>query len=192
MAHWFTADPHFFHHNILRFCKRPFANVEEMNNTIVANLRTAVKPTDHLWILGDLTMDKNKDKERVQTLFRQIPGKKHLIIGNHDRAPWVRHDLPWESVQEVLHTSLENRRVTLCHYPMVTWPGVRHGALMLFGHVHNNWKGSRNCVNVGVDVWDFRPVCLDEIAARAETLPPNPIWETAEPGLPSIAPNTPA
>ena len=183
MAHWFTADPHFFHHNIIRFCKRPFTNVDEMNTTIIDNIRAVVKPSDTLWIIGDLTMNKNKDKEQVKSLFRQIPGKKNLITGNHDR-PWVSEELKWEGVYDILHTNIEGQPVSLCHYPLVTWPKVRHGSLMLFGHVHNNWAGSRQCVNVGVDLWDFRPVRLDEIKARSETLPPNPIWEQAEPDTP--------
>ena len=32
---WFTSDTHFSHANIIRFCKRPFADVEEMNEYII-------------------------------------------------------------------------------------------------------------------------------------------------------------
>ena len=61
---------------------------------------------------------------------------------------------------------------------MLTFPG----ALQLFGHVHDNWRGRRNSVNVGVDVWDFRPVSLPEIMARAARLPVNAHWNKIEPG----------
>jgi len=67
-------------------------------------------------------------------------------------------------------------RLTMCHHPMITFPGARHGALQLFGHMHQNWKGSRNSVNVGVDVWDFRPVAVPDILNRPQTLPVNPLW----------------
>jgi calcineurin-like phosphoesterase family protein len=53
--------------------------------------------------------------------------------------------------------------------------------LQLFGHVHNNCPGTRNSVNVCVDVWEFRPVSLAEIKRRAATLPVNPLWSTVEP-----------
>lgn len=70
---------------------------------------------------------------------------------------------------------------TLCHYPMITWHHARKGALQLFGHVHNNWKGSNNSFNVGVDVWDFMPVSINDIARRAKTLPKNKHWDDVEP-----------
>lgn len=65
---------------------------------------------------------------------------------------------------------------------MITFPGARRGGLQLFGHVHQNWTGTRNSVNVGVDVWDFRAVTLPEIEARAATLPVNRHWDEVEPG----------
>ena len=52
--------------------------------------------------------------------------------------------------------------------------------MQLFGHVHHRWMGSRNSVNVGVDVWGYRPVQLDEIKERAKTLPPNKHWPDVE------------
>ncbi len=71
--------------------------------------------------------------------------------------------------------------MTLCHYPMITWNHARKGALHLFGHVHGNWRGSTNAVNVGVDVWDYYPVSLREAAAHAKTLPQNRHWKDVEP-----------
>lgn len=66
-------------------------------------------------------------------------------------------------------------------YPMLTWNHVRRDALMMFGHVHDNWQGHRNCVNVGVDVWDFKPVRFEDIAARGAALPVSPHWTAVEP-----------
>lgn len=66
-----------------------------------------------------------------------------------------------------------DQRFVLCHYPMITWHHARRGAVQLFGHIHNNWLGSQNAVNIGVDVWDFAPTQAGDILRRAKTLPVN-------------------
>jgi calcineurin-like phosphoesterase family protein len=34
---------------------------------------------------------------------------------------------------------------------------------MLCGHVHEAWKRHVRVINVGVDVWDFYPVSVDQL-----------------------------
>jgi calcineurin-like phosphoesterase family protein len=182
MTIWYTADLHFGHENVIEFCDRPFKTVEEMDTTLLANMRKRVKKGDEIWILGDFAFGpRAKDRFYLSYLFGKIPcNKRHLVIGNHDAQPIL--DLPWTSVNnlvEVRDGSLKQNN-TLCHYPMVTWNHSRRGALQLFGHVHGNWMGSRNSVNVGVDVWDYYPVTINEIEARGRDLPVSPHWIDAE------------
>jgi calcineurin-like phosphoesterase family protein len=37
------------------------------------------------------------------------------------------------------------------------------GSWLLHGHVHNLWKVKDKMINVGVDVWDYKPVSVDQI-----------------------------
>ena len=180
--HWFPADPHFSHHRIIGFCGRPFPDVATMDAQLLAECRSRVGPDDDLWVLGDFTAGSLTDAQRrkVRGIFHALPGRKHLIRGNHDED-WIC-DLPWDSVSETADIVVDKRRLFLCHYPMITWPGARHNGLQLFGHVHQNWRGSRNSVNVGVDVWNFRPVTLPEIERRAAELSVNAHWDQVEPG----------
>jgi calcineurin-like phosphoesterase family protein len=90
--------------------------------------------------------------------------------------------VPWASVHDIMSVQDGDRWFVLCHYPMLTWNHARRGAIQLFGHVHDNWRGSRNAVNVGVDVWDFRPVQAADILRRARMLPVNKHWADVEPG----------
>jgi calcineurin-like phosphoesterase family protein len=154
-----------------------------MDATLIENMWNVVGPEDHLWILGDFAFGaKAKDPAYLEAIFLQLPGaEKHLIVGNHDLAPTL--ELPWTSVSQMveLKDGASGPANTLCHYPMITWNHARKGALQLFGHVHNNWKGSNNSVNVGVDVWDFMPVSINDIARRAKTLPKNKHWGDVEP-----------
>jgi calcineurin-like phosphoesterase family protein len=182
MVNFYTADPHFGHEAILRFENRPFSSIEEMDETMLANLKKALGSRDTLYILGDFVWAKSHEEDRVRKLLRAIPGKKVLVTGNHD-PHWVTHLPEWGAVHEMIEVKEDGQRLTLCHYPLITWPGVRYGALCAFGHVHGNWRGSRGCVNVGVDVFDFKPVTLFEIRKRSRELQVNPLLAKLEPGF---------
>ncbi|WP_420397094.1 hypothetical protein [Nioella sp.] len=50
------------------------------------------------------------------------------------------------------------------------------------GQEDDQWPGSRNSINVGVDQWDFRPVQLADIRRRAARLDLNKHWSDVESG----------
>lgn len=181
---WYCADPHFGHDAIVEFCNRPFKNADEADEAILRNLHERVGPDDQLWLLGDFALGRRKlDKTWLREMFDRLPGAEHhLIVGNHDDE--IIQSLPWTTVSQIAEVRDGTKRQfnTLFHYPMHTWNHARRGAYCLFGHVHDNWLGTRNCVNVGLDVWDFYPVSFDEIERRSKTLPVNKHWHEVEPG----------
>ena len=52
---WFTADSHISHRNIIKYCKRPFSDVEEMNETLISNWNKVVGKDDFVFHLGDFS-----------------------------------------------------------------------------------------------------------------------------------------
>lgn len=181
MTNWYTADPHFGHDKIIGFCNRPFRSINEMDAIIQANYAGAVGPDDDFWVVGDFGFGRSASQGgHLERIFETIPGRKHLVVGNHD------HDrvkaLPWSSISDIATIKDGDQRLTLCHYPMITFEGARRGALQLFGHVHEQWRGTRNSINVGVDVWDFKPIRLADVIRRAKTLPVNVYWSEVEHG----------
>jgi calcineurin-like phosphoesterase family protein len=180
LAHFYTADLHLNHSSIIHFCKRPFADASEMDQAILQNLEAAVGRDDDLWIVGDFAFAREIERASVERYFERIPGRKHLIVGNHDK-PWVCK-LGWASVNDIVSVQDGDQWFLLCHYPMMTWNHARRGSVHLFGHVHNNWHGSRNSVNVCIDLWDFKPMQAGDILRRAKTLPKNKHWHDVEPG----------
>lgn len=175
---YFSADTHFDRETKFVTEQRNFACVEDMNAKMVAGFQRRLTDEDDLYFLGDLS-HKTHDQVRAKRWFDEIPGRKHLISGNHDTE--AVKGLPWASVQDYLEITLGGRLIVMFHYPMITWNQARAGSLHLFGHVHGNWPGSNKAVNVGVDFWDFAPCTLPEIEARALTLAEPPFWETIEP-----------
>lgn len=171
----YTADPHFGHANILRLCDRPFADLDAMHSHYIETFREAVGPDDDLWILGDLAYGRSAARlSAITAIFDALPGRKHLVAGNHD-GPRIR-GLSWTSVHELVEIRDGDQLLVLCHYPLLSWNRAQHGALHLFGHVHGDHRGYRGAVNVGLDVWDHRPVRLNEIRVRSESLGPNPVY----------------
>ena len=60
MNYWWASDYHFSHHNIIRYCGRPFKDIEEMNATIIARHNERVKPDDTVFFLGDFVFKGGK------------------------------------------------------------------------------------------------------------------------------------
>ena len=164
---FFTSDPHFGHENIIKYCDRPFKSLEEMDETIIRNWNERVKPTDTVIVAGDFcfvnTSHRGEGTRKKWFWYSdQLNGNKVFIMGNHDRNNRLNTAI------SNLTLRLNKQQIFVTHRPSDV---IFNYDIHLVGHVHNNWKhkvfnnGERNCVmvNVGVDVWGFRPVRYDEI-----------------------------
>jgi calcineurin-like phosphoesterase family protein len=69
---WFYSDPHFFHHNIIRFTNRPYQNVEEMNQDLVHRFNSKVGKEDKVIFVGDMFFFK-RNKEDIQKCLDILP-----------------------------------------------------------------------------------------------------------------------
>ena len=168
---YFTSDQHFGHFNIIRLCNRPFISLDEMNETLLARWNAKVKAEDTVYILGDLFFR----AATVEPVLKSLNGRKHLVLGNHDHS-WtnrVKLDDYFESVQTLKEINADGRIMTLCHYPMLSYPQARRG-WMIYGHIHNNVRDDYwplivrrpRLLNAGVDVNNFVPVTFDELVAN--------------------------
>jgi calcineurin-like phosphoesterase family protein len=180
---FFTSDQHFGHKNIIRFCDRPFATIEEMNRAMIDNWNAVVSEEDVVWCLGDFAY--RWGITHVQSTVQSLKGHKHLIVGNHDRK--IAHCYPemgFESVTQNGRIERNGRTWRMSHYPYVGDPNSPYedrfkdlrlkdeGEWLLHGHVHQHWKQRGRMINVGVDIWGFTPVSLDEIEKLC--YPPTP------------------
>jgi len=164
---------HLGHINILRLSKRPFSTIEEMNATLIERWNATIRPNDTVYNLGDVAFRHKRGD--FATIFPQLNGIKHLLIGNHDNEEVISQ--PWASVSLYKEIRLENKKIVLCHYPMRSWNKMYSGSLHLYGHEHGNIQDYSNCLDVGVDKWDFYPVSFEQILARMATLTP---WKARE------------
>lgn len=154
---WFVSDLHFGHNNILTYCKRPFASVEEMDQALVDKWNVHVRPNDTVYCLGDMAFH---NYERIS----QLNGRKILTPGNHDheRAKKVFPHVQ-EVTQEVHYLKIDKeRRFVLCHYPFESWR--REYRYHLHGHAHGSSSKKDFRLDVGIDATKlYRPIHLDEV-----------------------------
>jgi calcineurin-like phosphoesterase family protein len=155
---YFTADQHFYHEAIIEYCKRPFSNIRQMEKTIIGEFNSLVQFGDVTVHVGDFSLLYESDKDRIRRVFSRLHGSHILILGNHDKLkPFSYVDIGFQSV----HTYLKVEEFCVVHDPATAniWPTTT----FLCGHIHNLFKTIKNVINVGVDVWDFKPVSIDTI-----------------------------
>ena len=166
MAIFFTSDTHFDDARRIRVERRPFATIEEHDAALIARWNETVGPDDDIYHLGDFTAAKSE--QRVSELLETLNGRKHLIIGNND-PPATLENKGWASVAPYQELEIDGRRIVLCHYAFRTWHDMGKGAIDLHGHSHGHLKEATRQYDVGVDVFDFRPVTLETILASKRT-----------------------
>lgn len=173
MTIYVTSDTHFNHAKILDLGRgRPFADVGEMNEALIANWNGVVSKRDEVWHLGDFAYGESAAAGlglKPSTIFHRLNGKKHLIVGNHDEQNSEVLRLPWTSQQHVRHGKVNGKKYALCHYPLETWWHSYLGVVHLHGHCHGGLQRViPHRFDVGVDVWGFTPRAVEEFGALAE------------------------
>lgn len=167
---FFTSDLHFFHNNVIAFCKRPYGSVEHMNESLIANWQSVVKPEDHVWFLGDFSFG---SYDQTAGILRQLPGIKHLIVGNHDRKgradKLFNRDCKefFTDSHDYYRLKTPQGKFVLCHFPFASW---ERGYYNLHGHLHspagyqNKWRQ----YDVGADANNYTPLLLEDAIKRAD------------------------
>lgn len=172
---YYISDTHFRDQVIFDKCKRPYKSIDEMESIVLNNWNNKVKDEDIVYVLGDIAKD--DDITSIQ-IFNKLKGHKHLIIGNHDHL--ILEDIMksniFESIKFINLIMDNNRKVCICHYPLMDWMEFNREGILVYGHIHN--KTPKNgyayklmkdyylnlpAYNCGVDVCGFEPRTLDEL-----------------------------
>lgn len=172
---FFTADTHWGHKNILKYCNRPFTSVEEMDRGLVDRWNAVVPRKGATVVhLGDLflcheILAKDYLKQLNFELLLWVPG-------NHDKvATKVCRDLQsgqFLQLPELCEIKVQDegkeQQIVLCHYAMRVWNKSHHGAWQLYGHSHGGLPDDPTSLSmdVGVDCNDYQPFSYQQIKER--------------------------
>lgn len=183
MGIWFVSDTHFGHK--LAAKDRGFEHVEAHDAVLLRTFMRTFQENDDVWWLGDLAFD--GWQHRIE-LWDHIPGRHHLVLGNHDRAHplhsqgqnYQPHYHPYfSSVQIAARVSYDGAGALLSHFPydgdhgdlrdrFSEWRLKDTGKPLIHGHTHGKEQLTYSSagtpqVHVGLDAWGLKPVSAFEV-----------------------------
>ena len=169
----------------------------EHDQLIKENWNKVVNNNDDVYILGDIGKEGTcKENERIIEIISTLKGRKHLIVGNHDKIKDGRLKQLFVEICDYKvitdnYNSL-NHKLVLSHYPILFWQDQHKGSILIYGHLHDTdeYKVFKDCLkytndffkdktlkgytdcppavarNVGTMLWDYTPVTLKQILSK--------------------------
>lgn len=165
---WFISDTHFYHDNIIKYCNRPFANIDEMNEALIQRWNSVVGKDDVIWHLGDFVLGK---KDNI-SIIKRLNGKINLVLGNHDHQKFkFYYEAGFNRVYD--RPVIINNFYILSHAPL-EW--VQNPMFNIFGHVHGNpiyktWSSNGCCVCA--ERHDYTPISWKTIQDHISSMKNN-------------------
>lgn len=167
---YITADTHFGHKAMIGFADRPFRFLDEMDDAMIAAWNAKVPKGAIVYHLGDFSFHK---PGYTIGILQRLNGTIRLVRGNHDKKNVVKGEVAqhFDWIRDYYESRLpDNRKLIMCHYPLLTWNGSHRGNLHVHGHSHGNLHDSGTTrVDVGVDTTeDYAPLSFAELMERFE------------------------
>ena len=169
-----VSDTHFGHKGVCHFTRndgvtklRPWDTPEEMDEAMVKAWNERVKPTDKVYHLGDVVINR-----RALDIMHRLNGDKVLIRGNHD----IFKDTDYREHFRELRAYHVMDGMILSHIPLHSDSMGRFGT-NIHGHLHANRVQIRgfNGKPMGIDnryhcvcveQTDFRPILFEDVIKR--------------------------
>jgi calcineurin-like phosphoesterase family protein len=171
-----VSDTHFGHAGVCRFtCDdgvtkiRPWTDPDEMDEAMVKAWNDRVKPTDKVYHLGDVVINR-----KALNILHRLNGDKVLIRGNHD----IFKDEDYRQHFRELRAYHVMNGMILSHIPLHPESLGRFG-VNIHGHTHqrrvmkDNGYGGQvvdtryHCVCVE-QTPDFAPILFEDVLKRIE------------------------
>jgi calcineurin-like phosphoesterase family protein len=170
-----VSDTHFRHAGVCRFTRndgvtklRPWDTADEMDEAMVRRWNERVKPTDKVYHLGDVVINR-----KALGIMRRLNGDKVLIRGNHD----IFKDTDYREHFRELRAYHVMNGMILSHIPIHSESLGRFGT-NIHGHLHANrvmMPGFNGKITDIVDVryhcvcveqTDFAPILFEDVVKR--------------------------
>lgn len=162
---YFISDTHFNHKAIIKYCNRPFKDINQMNETIITNWNNTVKKDDLVFMMGDFALC---GKDKIIEIGNQLNGRKFLIKGNHDGAS--RDTYRKAGFLEVYEFPIIiNDFYIVSHMPQFVSEAAPY--FNIHGHIHDNpmyADVSSRSFCASVERTNYTPISFNKILNRVE------------------------
>lgn len=154
------SDLHLGHTNIIKYCKRPFNDIEEMNQVLIDNWNETVGD-NRVFFLGDMCYGPDGYTPRYWLCF--LTGQIHYVKGSHDRGMTLRTRLPRVRVARSVMLLAGGRKLLLIHNPKHVpdyWDNP-----VIHGHLHDTAPhlNGNGFINVSAEAIGYKPISLKTI-----------------------------
>ena len=173
-AVFLVSDTHFGHAGVCRFLRddgvtklRPWDTPEEMDEFMVKAWNERVRPTDKVYHLGDVVINR-----RALATLGRLNGDKVLIRGNHD----IFRDDEYRKYFRELRAYHVMNGMILSHIPIHSASLGRFGT-NIHGHLHasrvmtevwGEYEIDTRYHCVCVEQTDFAPILFEDVIKRIE------------------------
>ena len=164
MNRFYISDTHFGHANILNFKRedgsplRSFANVQEMDEHMVACWNRVVRPEDTVYHLGDICLH-----HKHLPVLARLAGRKILVKGNHDNAKLSQYARYFDDVR-----AYDRKQGIICSHMPIGPGSLGRFGVNVHGHLHERTLNDPRYFNVSVERIDYTPVEYSELMKLIE------------------------
>lgn len=162
------SDTHFNHGNILEFknylgeATRTFESIDQMNEAMMDNWVSVVGPNDTVIHCGDVLFGHHKS-EWMEHNFAKLPGKKRLVLGNHDNIKHIGQFFKdvqlWIDIPGFIFTHTPLHPSTLAEKHR-----FKEDKINVHGHIHRNPSPDGPYFCACVEQINYTPLNIEEIA----------------------------
>lgn len=166
--YWVVSDTHFGHHNIIKYCKRPFQTYWEMDEALVENWNSVVSSGDYVYHLGDFFMEAPRTAEEQSyrdLLLSRLNGRITLVLGNHDNTDYLLRTGRFHEILMWKPWNVGSKKpLLLTHVPVhessIMWEA--RGGLNVHGHTHDKGSPKGPYKSACVELHNYTPVHIEK------------------------------
>jgi len=146
---------------------RGFETAEEMNNALIKNWNSVVKPNDIVYHLGDFAWDPLSSEDAMN----RLNGNINFMTSEWDSAiyetieKFENHVLLDNTIQYV-----DTKDLVISYWPLADWAGRTKNTIHVHGgtKVLTTMKDKHININCNIDKWELKPVELKTIQATMD------------------------